>query len=265
MDIHKPKAAHSWREFAVEIGTIICGILIALGLEQAIEALHWRDKIEQAQSAIRLELSEDDGPQAYARAIAAGCLDAQLDGLEQLAAQQPDRRVFRKAALAYSPVRRSWDSEAWQAVRGSDMGAHAGAEELSKWSGPYQVLPEMEQQSEQEARGRSALVGIPDRAGRLSDAELDRIAQALQALRDDNTRFGLLSTIMLQSIKLVNAEVSEADRNDILRQGREHYGACVHEPDFKRLRPSGALAGNGNVQFASEDDVRSWIGLPPRR
>jgi hypothetical protein len=34
MDIHSPKAAHSIREFLIEIGTIICGILIALGLER---------------------------------------------------------------------------------------------------------------------------------------------------------------------------------------------------------------------------------------
>ena len=40
MDIHKPKAAHSWREFLIEIGTIICGILIALALEQAVESVH---------------------------------------------------------------------------------------------------------------------------------------------------------------------------------------------------------------------------------
>ena len=33
MEIHKPKAAHSVREFLIEIGTIVCGILIALGLE----------------------------------------------------------------------------------------------------------------------------------------------------------------------------------------------------------------------------------------
>ena len=32
MDIHRPHAAHSWREFAIEIGTIVLGILIALGL-----------------------------------------------------------------------------------------------------------------------------------------------------------------------------------------------------------------------------------------
>ena len=36
MDIHKPHAAKNWREFAVEIGTIVVGILIALGLEQVI-------------------------------------------------------------------------------------------------------------------------------------------------------------------------------------------------------------------------------------
>jgi hypothetical protein len=38
MEIHKPKAAHNVREFLIEIGTIVCGILIALGLEQAVEA-----------------------------------------------------------------------------------------------------------------------------------------------------------------------------------------------------------------------------------
>jgi hypothetical protein len=46
MEIHRPKAAHSIGEFLVEIATIICGILIALGLEQAIETLHWRHEVE---------------------------------------------------------------------------------------------------------------------------------------------------------------------------------------------------------------------------
>ncbi len=43
MEIHKPKAVHRWREFLIEIGTITFGILIALGLEQGIEALHWHE------------------------------------------------------------------------------------------------------------------------------------------------------------------------------------------------------------------------------
>jgi hypothetical protein len=38
MDIHKPKPIHNFREFLSEIGVIVCGVLIALILEQAVEA-----------------------------------------------------------------------------------------------------------------------------------------------------------------------------------------------------------------------------------
>jgi hypothetical protein len=56
MEIHKPKAAHSAREFLVEIGTIVCGILIALGLEQAIEAWHWHHVVGEEREALRDEI-----------------------------------------------------------------------------------------------------------------------------------------------------------------------------------------------------------------
>lgn len=59
MDIHKPKAAHSWREFIVEIGTIICGILIALSLEQGVEWLHRRHEVTETREALRRELSDN--------------------------------------------------------------------------------------------------------------------------------------------------------------------------------------------------------------
>jgi hypothetical protein len=56
MEIHKPKPTHSLREFLTEIGTIICGILIALGLEQGLEWAHWRHQVEQADKAVSEEV-----------------------------------------------------------------------------------------------------------------------------------------------------------------------------------------------------------------
>jgi hypothetical protein len=56
MEIHKPKAAHSIREFLTEIGTIVCGILIALGLEQGVEAWHWHQVVSEEREALRDEL-----------------------------------------------------------------------------------------------------------------------------------------------------------------------------------------------------------------
>jgi len=56
MEIHKPKPMHSLREFLTEIGTIICGILIALGLEQGLEWAHWRHQVELADKAVSEEV-----------------------------------------------------------------------------------------------------------------------------------------------------------------------------------------------------------------
>ena len=52
MDIHKPKAAHSVHEFLIEIGTIICGILIALALEQGVEWAHWGHVLKEERAAL---------------------------------------------------------------------------------------------------------------------------------------------------------------------------------------------------------------------
>lgn len=68
MDIHKPKAAHSWREFLVEIGTIICGILIALSLEQGVEWLHRQREVAETREALKRELSDNLKTVRYARA-----------------------------------------------------------------------------------------------------------------------------------------------------------------------------------------------------
>jgi hypothetical protein len=58
MEIHKPKPVHSWREFLIEIGTIVCGVLIALGLEQAVEAWHWHEVVGEEREALRYEIGQ---------------------------------------------------------------------------------------------------------------------------------------------------------------------------------------------------------------
>ena len=41
LDVHPPhEAAHSWRDFFIHIATICVGLLIAVGLEQTVEAIH---------------------------------------------------------------------------------------------------------------------------------------------------------------------------------------------------------------------------------
>ena len=43
LDVHPPHApTHTWKDFFIHIATIVIGLIIAVGLEQAVEALHNR-------------------------------------------------------------------------------------------------------------------------------------------------------------------------------------------------------------------------------
>jgi hypothetical protein len=59
MDIHKPKPWRGGAEFLKEIGTIVIGVLIALGAEQGVEALHERAIAGEARQAVRAEVREN--------------------------------------------------------------------------------------------------------------------------------------------------------------------------------------------------------------
>jgi hypothetical protein len=59
MDIHKPKAWHGVREFVKEIGTIVIGVLIALGAEAVVEKIHENRLSDEARAAVRSEINLD--------------------------------------------------------------------------------------------------------------------------------------------------------------------------------------------------------------
>jgi hypothetical protein len=76
MDIHKPKPVHSIREFLSEIAVVVCGILIAIALEQGVEALHAGHETETLDRALRIEVKHDLG-EAFQEAANFYCVRAQ--------------------------------------------------------------------------------------------------------------------------------------------------------------------------------------------
>ncbi len=57
LDIHVPEhSTRTWRDFFIHIATIVIGLLIAIGLEQAVEYVHHRHQLYEARAAIRAEL-----------------------------------------------------------------------------------------------------------------------------------------------------------------------------------------------------------------
>ncbi|MEE3623318.1 hypothetical protein UCD39_04865 [Nitrospirillum sp. BR 11752] len=60
MEIHAPESPiQSLKDFVIHIGVVTVGILIALGLEQAVEAYHRHELVRQAVASFHAELAEN--------------------------------------------------------------------------------------------------------------------------------------------------------------------------------------------------------------
>jgi hypothetical protein len=86
MDIHLPKPIHGWRAFIGEVGIIVLGVLIALGLGQLAESIHENTIAGEARDAVRAEVRENLWWLDY-RGLREPCIRRRLAELDDLLAR----------------------------------------------------------------------------------------------------------------------------------------------------------------------------------
>jgi hypothetical protein len=247
MHFHLPKPLHGWRAFAGEVGIIVLGVLIALGAEQLVDNWSWRQKVNDAERTMRIELAEDDGPQAYGRVIIGPCLDAQLARIHDGAGQiQPQE--LRQWALTYMPPFRSWDSEAWKTVLGSDVGSHMAPDRLVEWSSPYRVINDMTAANKSERDLATDLREALPPTGEPSAADLQALRRDATQLRSYNGGLFRASQLLLARSRALGALVPEVMQQQLLREARAIYGDCARAPELNGLPAAARLRGNLRLQ-----------------
>jgi hypothetical protein len=231
MRFQLPQPLHGWRAFVGEVGIIVLGVLIALAANEFVDDLQWKAKVNRAEAAMRLELSRDDATQAYGRMLIGPCLDARIARIHDGAGQVPGDDL-RQWVAAYAPPIRGWDSEAWKAVLGSDVGSHMGAERLVQWSSPYRLMSSL---TDDNARERDLAIelqqALPPK-GEPSPADLQLLRRDAAQLRALNGVFYRLSQLVLARSQAVGAPPPESAKRELLSRAREMYGRCVREPDL---------------------------------
>jgi hypothetical protein len=115
MDIHKPKPIHNWRELATEIGVIVIGILIALGLEQAVENYHTDERTEAAQRAVDTEIRFNLA-KAGREVAMRGCMERQLAALSDAIGGGDQAEVRRLLSAGQFAQPFPWTDAAWRAA-----------------------------------------------------------------------------------------------------------------------------------------------------
>lgn len=191
MEIHTPKAAHSWREFLTEIGTIICGILIALSLEQAVEALHWREKVEHGRARLAGELKLLYF-RAYERDRVNDCLDARLaqlraallSGEGRWTPLPPMHHPDIGDVPYYAPFR-PWPEEIWKTLIADGTSSRLPEELEIGYMRTYTSISTIREQNAREALEATSLrlLGQPVD---LTREERLRLAEIVERLRGQN-------------------------------------------------------------------------------
>jgi hypothetical protein len=251
MHFHLPKPLHGWREFAGEVGIIVLGVLIALGADQLISRWEWQEKIRRAETAMRIELGEDNGPQAYGRLLIGRCLDQEITGIRDNAGKVPVDEL-RRSIGAYSPPFRTWDSEAWKVVVASDIGSQMGSDRLISWSAPYRIIPALNEEDQREAQLAVQLRNTLPPSGEPSADNLQSVRQTAAQLRLINRRFVNSSQLLLARIGALGARVPMRMQRELTADARAMYGSCVTVPDLNATPAAQRLSSNLKSPSLSE-------------
>jgi len=131
MEVHKPKPVRNWREFLTEIGTIVLGVSIALAAEQTVEAIHWHNKVVEAQEEVIATELAGSMANAIERIAMEKCGEYRLDALGRiLDTASHTGQLPPVGDIGMMPLRQ-WTSGAWDGVIASQTATHFPRQQLA--------------------------------------------------------------------------------------------------------------------------------------
>ena len=238
--IHAPKPPHSWSDLAREVGVIVVGILLALGAEQIIERLHWREQVAIAEDGIKSELGST-AINAYERIIVQPCLRGQIAVLAQRLDEPGDRWTAAPARVdfsqrhlvitpAYLPPSRLWNRDFWQNAVTSGVISRFPADKFTAFSDLYTNDGELADLQAQEAAA-AARLSLLSRDRVLSRAERDELFGVLANVDRINGLMALVASQIIDGLKDAHLRYDKAAveryRREMVQHDRAIRGACV--------------------------------------
>lgn len=155
MHIHLPKALHGWRDFAKEVGIIVVGVLIALGAEQIVSALHWRQEVSDTKIALGTEIGASLRYAAERLAVQP-CMQERIADLAAklrnsegnwIADPMPIGKtrwmVEPNITAVYRAPAEPWRTDAWETAKATGILDHMSRKEVADYSINYGAIAEL--------------------------------------------------------------------------------------------------------------------------
>jgi hypothetical protein len=197
IDVHEPHhTIHSWRDFFVHIATIVVGLIIAVGLEQAVEHIHEHHELSETRAALVHEqlaneklwaADEDDWRRTFAE------LKNNLVVLEYIKQHPGTSQNALPGDLSWNQYPFTWKHAVWDAARQKGVVQRMSLNEANGYVDYYAIMSGMSEQQSQawaainEAHSFDMLDPDPSH---LSAQQVDQVIQLTLSALEKHVIFG---------------------------------------------------------------------------
>ncbi|MCL6682480.1 hypothetical protein [Sphingomonas alba] len=173
------RPAHGWRAFAGEVGVIVLGVLIALGAQQAAEALNQRSEAAETRTALTNEIEESLGTLELRRA-AQPCIDKRLKELRGLVDEWGRTGSYKTPRWVSQATWFAIGTQRFDAAESAGRLALLPAEEQYRLGFIHGALVNYRAVQDRESEAWGSLRMLQSGADTLSPTDRTAIRQALQ-------------------------------------------------------------------------------------
>jgi len=231
MHFHLPKPLHGWREFAGEVGIIVIGVLIALGAEQLIERLQWRDKVHETTIQLDAELHRD-AVSAYDWLVVSPCVDGQLQAID--AALASARQTHRlRPTPAFTPPLEIFTEDTWLNARALQVADHLSPRQVQEYSSLFFLPRDLGGSVVELHKEGAELRSLSPGYAPISPEEVSAYQRQAGRVHELLDRVELGETLLLKELSAQGIGLSAEERRNAL-ENRKWAGQCVSPPNLQR-------------------------------
>ncbi len=214
MHVHLPKPLHGWREFIGEVGIIVLGVLIAIGIEQTVEAMRWRSEVSSARTALGEDIERSNRAFAF-RVAAHDCIAARIGTLSQIIERVARRKPVPLLGEVIPDIGNGLPTNAWQISQSAQTLPHFDRDVLRLYGAYFLQVVNVGRFMEREVDDWGVLRVLEGDPARLGPIDVAGVRVAIKHASFENDLIADISGEELATSKKLGISGSQADRGRV--------------------------------------------------